>query len=108
MTRRRIELIKGAADVAPELTPRSAWERDQKTLPIDTQVEMEAQRKKDRIMGNMLSAGLSPDRRNCWARTPLHYASYQGNVEAAEMLLAARCARDPRDSGGHTPLHLAV
>ncbi|CAL4111167.1 unnamed protein product, partial [Meganyctiphanes norvegica] len=41
---------------------------------------------------------------------PLHWACLEGNKEgaAAALLLRKGCQRDPRDSLGDTPLHLAV
>lgn len=40
-------------------------------------------------------------------RTPLHYASLNGNVDIAQLLLSAGANEFSRDSGGYTPLNLS-
>lgn len=40
--------------------------------------------------------------------TPLHYAAYGGNIEAAKILIENKAEIDFKDANGLTPLHLAL
>jgi len=59
-------------------------------------------------LGQLLSSGADPNARDADGMTALHYAAYQGNVEAAKLLAAAKADLNAKDSLGLTPLHAAA
>lgn len=62
-----------------------------------------------RILAALLSAGADVNSVHAnWRRTPLHYACYRGNTDAASQLIRASASVNPVDVGGHTPLHVAA
>jgi|GEM_PF-5554836 len=59
-------------------------------------------------LGQLLRSGADPSACDGQGMTALHYAAYQGNVEAAKLLAAAKANPNAKDSLGLTPLHAAA
>jgi ankyrin repeat protein len=56
----------------------------------------------------LLAGGADPEARGeSWARTPLHWAAFKGNIWAAELLLVAGADVNEKDAHHYTPLHIA-
>ena len=49
------------------------------------------------ICDELLKSGINKDARTKVDRSPLHLACFYGNEKIAEMLLAKKCAVNPRD-----------
>lgn len=59
-------------------------------------------------LGQLLRSGANPNARDAEGMTALHYAAYQGNMDAAKLLAAAQADLNAKDSLGLTPLHAAA